>query len=229
MGYLDELKRRADEIKARQVTDTSAIERQTALADAACKLTADYFHALMQHLNVLQPRSRATYRLDRQNAFEALQLRAFRADARRRGRAGEESYDQVSLRWTLCSGERLVIVKNFLPDIERLEARLRRSGAVFDAEPIRDPVTHKLREMHYRIDADFRAEVNVTPIAERGALRFDLLNLDDFEKISVELASFEITNARLDDLARWIVGEPNAFTADALALRRMPADADTGR
>jgi hypothetical protein len=221
VGFLDDLRRRADEIRARQVTDSSATQRQAALADAACKLTAEYFHALMPQLNVLEPRSRVSYRLDRQNAFEALLLCEFRADARRRGRPGEESYDHVSLRWTLRSGERLNLVKDFLPDIEHLESRLRCSGARFDAEAVRDPVNQKLREMRYEIVADFCAEATVTPIPERGALRFDLLNVDAFEKVSVELPSFEVTMARLDDLARWILGEPNAFATGALSVRRM--------
>jgi hypothetical protein len=36
VGFLDDLKRQADEAKARQNTDTGQLERNSALADAAC-------------------------------------------------------------------------------------------------------------------------------------------------------------------------------------------------
>ena len=223
MGFLDDLKRQADEAKAKLTSDTSLLERHAALADAACKATSSYFTTLVQQLNVLRPRSKVTYRLDKRHAFPGLQMEAFRADARLKKLRGADSFDHVAMRWRLTSGTRLALTKDFLPDIEQLESRLRRSGARFDAEAARHPETHKLQEMRYRIEADFDAAINVTPDHDNARLRFEIINLDGFETVNVEFAAFEIGNARLDELARWIVGEPNRFLVGGQALRRIEA------
>jgi len=223
VGFLDDLKRQADEAKARQNTDTGQLERNSALADAACKAASTYFSTLVQQLNVLQPRSKVSYRLDKRHAFDATQLCDFRFDARRTRLRGAEVFDHVALRWRMKSGIRLSLVKDFLPDIEQLESRLRRSGAPFQAETVRNPETNKLREMRYELVADFEAAVNITPDHDNGRLRFELVNLDGFETVTVEFAAFEIGSARLDELARWIVGEPHGFLKGGQALRRVEA------
>ncbi|MEP7299318.1 MAG: hypothetical protein ABI702_24300 [Burkholderiales bacterium] len=223
MGFLDDLKRQADEAKARQNTDTHQLERNTALADVACKTASSYFNTLVQQLNVLQPRSKVTYRLDRRHAFPGLTLSDFRADARRKRLRGAEVFDHVALRWRLASGQRLALVKDFPPDIEQLESRLRRSGAQVHAETIRNPVNNKLQEMRYEFVADFEAAVNITPDHDAGRLRFEAVNLDGFETVTLEFAAFEVGTGRMDELARWIMGEPHAFFNGAQGLRRVEA------
>lgn len=125
MGFLDDLKRQADAAKAAQQTDTGALDRNAQLTDAACRTAAAYFNTLAQQLNVLRPRSKGVFRLDRRHVFEGLQLGDFRADARRKMLRGADVFGHVALRWKLVSGTKLSLMKNFLPDIEQLESRLR--------------------------------------------------------------------------------------------------------
>jgi hypothetical protein len=223
MGFLDDLRRQAEEAKAKQNTDTSALERNTALADAACKIAADYVIALSQQLNVLRPRAHAVYRLDKRHAFEAMQLESFRADTRRKRLRGVEVYDHVALRWSITSGQRLQLVKNFLPDIEQLESRLKRSGATFHADAVRHPETNKLQEMRYEFTADFDGALNITPDHDAGRLRFELVNLDGFETVTVEFPAFAVGTGRMDEFARWLMGQPHAFLKDGQQLRRAEA------
>ena len=223
MGFLDDLKRQADEAKARLNTDTSLLDRNSALADSACKTTATYFSTLVQQLNVLQPPSKVTYRLDKRNAFEAMRLCDFRFDARRTRLRGAEVFDHVALRWRMKSGTRLALVKNFLPEIEQLESKLRRSGAQVHTETVRNPQTNKLHEMRYELVADFEAAVNITPDHDHARLRFELVNFDGFETVTVEFPAFEVGTARMDELARWLMGEPNGFLKGGQALRRIEA------
>ena len=223
MGFLDDLKRQADAARAQQTTDVKALARNAQLADIACKTANDYFGVLAQQLNVLQPRSKVPYRLDRRTVFNELQLVGFRADARRKRLRDEEVFDHAVLRWTLASGAALTLTKNFLPDIEQLEARLRQGGVRFEAEAVRHPESAKLQEMRYAFVGDLGASVVVTPDHERGRVRFELANLDGFETVTVEFPAFEIGSARLDELARWVLGEPNTFLTNGQALRRVEA------
>ena len=50
-----------------------------------------------------------------------------------------------------------------------------------------------------------------------------LRNLDGLETVECELPAHLVNQARLDDLARWWVGEPNGFLDGALELRRSEA------
>ena len=223
MGYLDELKRRADATRTSQSIDSAALERHTALADLACKTAFDYFMVLAQQLNVLRPRSKAVYRLDHRHACDGLTMRDFRADARRKRERETEVFDHVVLRWQAVGDARYAIGKDFPPDIEQLEARLHQGGVPFVPYPVRDPETTKLREMRYEFPAEFGASARVTPDHEGGRVRFELRNVDALETVTVEFPAFEINNARLDELARWILGEPNEFLSGGQALWRVPA------
>jgi hypothetical protein len=223
VGFLDDLKRQADAARAQQGSNAQALARNAALADAACNGAFKYFTTLAQQLNVLRPRSKVAYRLDRRHLVEQPQLIGFRADARRTRARGDELFDHVVLRWNAASGQALSLTKDFLTDIEQLEARLRQGGVVVDSESVRHPVTAKLQEMRYRFVADFACSVLVTPDHDSGSLRCELVNLDGFEKVTVEFPAFELGTARLDELARWILGEPNAFLKGGSALRRVEA------
>ena len=223
MGFLDDLKRQADAAKARETTDFGALERNAALAEAACNSVFKYLASLAQQLNVLLPTSKASYRLEKRHVFEGMKMVDFRADTRKKRNRGHEAFEFIVLRYQLRSGQRLSLTKNFLPDIELLESRLRQSGAPKRDEAIKNPDTGKLTEMRYEIIADFNASVHVTPDHDTARLRFELINLDGFETVHVEFPAFEIGNARLDELARWIMGEPNNFLKDGQALRRVEA------
>jgi hypothetical protein len=223
VSFLDDLKRQAEAAKAQQQTDSASAERNTLLADIACKTAFTYLSTLAQQLEVLQPVSKSTYVLDKRHSFNGLRMGEFRVDARRKRVRDAEVFDHVALQCKLKSGQALAITKDFLPDIERLEPRLRQCGAQVNSEAVRNPANGKLLEMRYRLVADFVLTVRVSPDHERGRVRFQLANLDGLETVTVEFPAFEIGTARLDELARWLVGEPNDFLKGGQQLRRVEA------
>ena len=172
---------------------------------------------------MLKPVSKVTYFLDKRHPIDKLKLIDFKVDARRKRLRGNEVFDHVVFRYVLKSNQRLSLTKNFINDIELLESRLRRSGAPMRNEAVKNPETGKLLEMRYEIICDFNASVHITPDHDGGRLRFELVNLDGFETVNVEFPAFEVGNARLDELARWLLGEPNNFLKDGLNLRRVEA------
>ena len=132
MGYLDELKRQADEARARNTVDLAALERNSLVTDGACQAAFRYLASLAQQLNVLQPVSKAAYRFDAKNTFrnsedQQLPLRFPAAQEQRNA----EVFDHVVLGFDLKTGTRVTIAKDFPPEIEKLEARLTQCGAQF--------------------------------------------------------------------------------------------------
>jgi hypothetical protein len=223
VGFLDDLKRQADALKVQQTGDAAALARSTALTEAACKSVFTYFNTLAPQLNVLQPASPARFELDRQNVFEGLRLSDFRVDSRRKPLRSEEVFDHLVIHWQLATGRRLTLEKDFLPDMDKLESRLRQSGAQVDHEALRHPDTGKLLGRRYSFAADFVGSVRVTPQHDNAALHFQVHNLDGFESLSMTLPAIEVGSARLDELARWIAGQPHDFLKDARELRRTVA------
>lgn len=223
MGFLDELKRQAEALQAQQSTDTAALERNAALADAACKGVFTYLDTLARQLIVLKPQSKVRYALDKKTVFDALPLTGLKVDARRRMLRGNEVFDHIALHGKLVSGRKLMMAKNFPPEVEKLEARLRQSGALVHAQPVRDPDNGKLQEMRYEVHADFVVSVRVTPDHDRGRLAFHLVNFDGFETVDVAFPATEVGSGRLDELARWLLGEPHRFLDGGQDLRRVEA------
>jgi hypothetical protein len=223
VGYLDELKRQADDVLAQQRQDIGALQRNALLTDAAFQTAARYLGALARQLNVLQPVSKAVWRLDRKTSFSQLRFTDFRSDSRMKRLRDAEVFDHIVLNFAAKTGTRVTVAKDFPPEIEKLEARLRQCGAHYDSEVIRDPESGKFVEKRFDLIADFQSSIRVLPDHDSGFITFHVANLDGFETVSVVFPAFEVGSARLDELARWINGEPHAFLRDGRHIRRVPA------
>jgi len=190
------------------------------LADSACNTALRYFTTLAQQLNVLHPVSKVTYRVDKRNICTGMKLCEFRADSRLKKLRSVDVYEFVVLRCTAKSGQAMRVAKDFPPDAEKLEARLRQAGVAFEVEQARNPETGKYLETRYEFTADFGISVRLTPDHDSGWVSFRLTNFDGFETITIDFPAIEIGGARLDELARWLVGEPNTFIQGGQNLRR---------
>ena len=223
MGYLEELKRQAEATRAQNAPDVGALQRNTQLTEAACQSAFRYLAMLAQQLDVLQPPARSEYRLDSNTAFRNLRRTGFRADSRLRRLRDAEVLDFVSLAFIMKSGSRITLAKDFPPSIDKLEARLAQCGANYDSEIVRDPLTGRFVEKRYQIAADFQGSIRLVPDHDSGWIQFQIANLDGFETVTVQFPAFEVGPARLDDLARWIVGDSHDFLKDGHQLRRVEA------
>jgi hypothetical protein len=220
VGLLDDLKAKADALRARHTVDLAAMERNTALTESACRSIFAYLNALAQHLNVLTPQSPVRFEIDPRNVASGFTLSDFHIDARRGRLRNNEIVEHIYLHWQLRSGQQMQLTREFPAEIERIESRLRLAGVETMGESVRNPDNGKLMEMRFAFVADFRANVRVMPEHDRGRIRFVLTNVDPLETINAEFAATDVGTPRLDELARWILGEPNRFLEGAAALRR---------
>lgn len=223
MSYLDDLKRQAEEARAQQTQDIGALERNALLTDSACQSAARYLNTLAQQLNVLKPVSTAVWRFDSRTAFSHLRFTDFRADSRMKKLRNNEVFDHVVLNFQAKTGQRVTLAKDFPPEIEKLESRLRQCGVSYESEIVRDPANGRFVEKRFSFVADFHSSVRLLPDHDFGRVVFQIVNLEGLETVNVAFPAFEVGSARLDDLARWIVGEPNSFLRDGAHLRRVAA------
>lgn len=226
MSFLDDLKQQAQARQAQLRGDHAVIERNAALVEAACATAWRYLDDLGRQLDVLGPTSPARYALDPRAIVEGLRYSDFVADLRRkrveRGPlAAPEWVDHLVLTARLNSGQRFDIAKDFPPEMEKLEARLAQAGIRCLGEPLRDAVSGRFLESHYRFTADLVAGVRVLPLHEQGRLQFVVQNLDGLATVKATFAAHQITVERLDELAKWWVGQPHRFLDGALEVQRI--------
>lgn len=215
MGFLDDLKRQADALKSEMSQDTATLARHAAAVEAACQATWTYWLELAPQLNVLQMRPKVRFSIDNRTPIEDLVRCDFRVDARRKPLRQQEVFDHVVLHGLQKSGRMLTLSKDFPPEIERLESRLRQAGISADVTTVRNPDNGSLREVRYTFLADIVTLVRLVPDHDAGTVTFHVMNLDGLETLKATFEATRVDADLLDELARWLTGEPHAFLKQA--------------
>lgn len=221
MSFLDELKRQASDLQAAKSIDQNALARNTALAEAAATEASRYLLELAKQLDVIRPVPKATYQFDSKTRIEGLPMQKFRFDSRRKRVRDLDLTDYINFGCVIRGLDTVVLKKNFVPDIEKLEARLWQSGTTVQAEPVRDPQSGRLIEMKYEFTPEVWVGLKIVPNHELGLLRFRMNNIDGLETVECEFAPHEVGQRRLDELARWWLGHPHQFLDRASEVRRV--------
>jgi len=223
MGFLDDLKRQADALKTQQTVDFAALARNTALVEAACKTTLQYWMDLAPQLNVLLPTPPLRILLDKTTAIDGLKRCDFRVDARRKQLREQEVYDFIVIHGLQKTGRTVKMSKDFPPEIEKLESRLRQAGITPDTQWVRDPDNGRLEEVKFSFIADLTLSARLLPNHDEGKLRFQISNFDTLETVTADFPAHKVGSDLLDQLARWIVGESSQFLQQAESVRRVEA------
>jgi hypothetical protein len=151
---------------------------------------------------------------------EAAPIIDMRFDARRKIVAEQEVIDHIVMIGSARTGRAVALRKDFINEIERLDARLAQAGTEVEREAVRNPANNKLIEMRYSFTADVQLSVHVTCDHAAGHLHFVLRNLDGLETVECNFEPADLGRTRLDELARWWVGEPHRFLDGARDLVR---------
>src|SRR4051812_22215541 len=223
MGFLDDLKKQAGSVQSRQADEQQTLERRTQLVEAAALDVRRYLMELAAQLAVIRPHSTRRYAFDRHVVLDGLPLVDVRFDARRKELRDLELVDHVLMTASVRADEEVRLTRNFVNDIEQLERRLDQASARFEREPVRNPANGKLLEMRYAFVPEVQVCVRMRCDHDAGRLHFMLRNLDGLETVECFLPPHEVDQARLDQLARWWVGEPNTFLDGAREVRRIEA------
>lgn len=221
MGFLDDLKKQAGDLQAQQNQDLGTLQRNTALVESACQTVARYFNELVRQLDVLKPRAPGRYAFDNRTVLDGLQHTDFATDQRKKPLRDQSVVDYIECRSRLKSGRTVRLAKNFVNEMERVESALRLGGIHCTPEPVRNPDNGRLIEVRYEFVADLVCGVRVVPDHDRALLHFTVRNLDGFESVEADFTPLQVSQARLDELAKWWVGQPHRFFDGAQNLRRV--------
>jgi hypothetical protein len=220
-GFLAELELEARGRKTDSGPDRETIERNTRLANTACRAITDYWRQLVEHLNALTPVAPGRYVLDGRTVLEHLPAHDFRVIPNlRTAHTGSEHFESVLLCWRVGRGDRLKLVKEFPAEIARLKSRLSFAGINASESQARDPDSGHYRGTLFELAADVNASVLITPLHDEGKVRLTLSNLDALQRIEAELPAFAMRPHELDELARWICGRTHSLLKHAQNIIR---------
>jgi hypothetical protein len=224
VGFLDELKEKArsQNTAAESVElDAEALARNRRLANGACRLAHDYWKELCEHLNQIRAPSQARYVLGGREPLEGLVCGNFRVLPQLRLLpGGEPHYEAVLLAWNASSDRVQRIEKENPPEIERLRAALMQAGIQPSEAPMRHAVTGRLQGTAFQFKPNVAASVRVTPLAESGRVRLTFVNVDQLERVEGEYPAAGLRARLLDEIGRWIVGQPHRVLEYAGNLKR---------
>ena len=220
-GFLAELEQEVRSQQAPEGPDPEVIERNTRMANAACRTVTDYWTRLAEQLNTLKPVTPSRYVFDGRNVLERLPSHGFRVVPKlHTAHSGDERFESVTLAWRVGKSERITLLKDFPTEIERLRARLSFAGINAFESQSRDPDSGRSRGLQFEFTADISASVRIMPLHAEGKIRLTLLNLGSLERVEAEFPAFAMRVGELDDLARMICGRPNSLLKHAQNIDR---------
>ena len=223
MSFLEELKRQAASsvAAAPDVVDAEVRARNARLAQGALRLTHDYWKEMVEQLNLIRPPSMGRYRLDGRQPVEDLRCINFRVvPVTRASHAGEVVYESVVLAWQAGSGRKTTIDKELPAEADRVRAALRQAGIQAHEAPRRDATSDRLLGTRFEFVADVAASIRIMPLPDSGRVRLVCSNLDQLERIEAEFPAVGMRARQLDEIGRWIVGQPHRVLEYASEVRR---------
>lgn len=214
MSYLQQLKRQAQALQAEQGQQQQGLEANVTATEVACQLVWNYLSDLARQLSVIEPDARRLG-LDHKHLWPDMRQYDFRFDARKKRLRDREVFDYLALGWKLGPrrGEtrRGRVSVNFPPDLERVQKRLSAGHVVHERIEQRHPESNALLAIVFEFELAARASVMVTADHDAAVLKFRLACVDGMEVVTTQWPVNQVTPARLDELARLIVGEPSQF------------------
>jgi hypothetical protein len=214
MSFLDQLKIQANAVKSRQDQQQVEHDASTQATENACNTVLYYLQQMVQSLNMLEPDG-PKLSLDGKTPWPAMKLTGFQVDARKKMLRNREVFDYIGVAWQILprigrpvSGS---VSANFLPDLQRLEARLAAGWVQHERHEVRHPEKNTLQLVRLDYMTQSRGNIRVTPDHDNAVIAFRLANLSGFGLANTAWPVAQINTAVLDELAKMVCGQPSRF------------------
>ncbi|MFM9880474.1 MAG: hypothetical protein ACKVOO_08730 [Burkholderiaceae bacterium] len=214
MSFLNQLKTQANALQNQESGNQQTSAENLAQTEAACLTTWLYLSELAKQLNIIAPAG-PEMTLDGKTRWPTMKLVDFRADCRKKMLLAKEVYDSLSLGWQIVPkiGKPVggSVSANFLPDLQRIEERIKLASLQHERKEIRHPEKNTLLALEFEYLTQCRASVMVTPEHDKASLCFRLVNTAGFGVITTRYPAKQIQTPVLDELAKLLVGQPSRF------------------
>jgi hypothetical protein len=214
MSFLDQLKIQASAVRNLQDQQQVDQDANTVVTEQACTTVLYYLEQMVRQLNVIEPDG-PKLSLDGKTPWPAMKLTGFQIDSRKKLMRNRDVFDYIGVGWQIVprtgrpvSGS---VSANFLPDLQRLEARLATGWVQHERHEVRHPEKNTLQLVRMDYTTHSRGNIRVTPDHQNALLAFRLANLTGFGLANTTWPAAQMHGPVLDELAKMVCGQPSRF------------------
>ena len=214
MSFLDQLKTQATALKTNKEQQQADYDASTLATEQACSTVLFYLEQMVKSLNVIEPDG-PKLSIDGKTPWPDMKLTGFQIDARKKTLRNREVFDNIGVAWQIVPRNGVAmpgsVSANFMPDLQRLEARLAAGWVQHERHEVRHPEKNTLQLVRLNYTTVSRGNIRVTPDHDNAMLAFRLANLTGFGLAHTTWPVAQISTPVLDELAKLVCGQPSRF------------------
>lgn len=210
MSLLDDLKRQAEEIAARNQSDAARLAENAALIEPRMHRLFLYLNEAANALNVIQPIVPQPVYLEPSVGLTGLQAKAFFLEPRRKRLLEREVYDHIALSFRYQGSEPLEVKKDF-HQVDEFRNLLVDNGVVFEIQEFRN---ERARTTHavFQVEPTVRANLRFEARHAEGTIRCRAKNIGRLGVVERDFSPHLIDETLLDDIVKRMLGQGHAPT-----------------
>lgn len=212
MGLLDDLKQQADSLRQKQQSSQDVFNQNLLVAHTKLNEALHYWVELFNSINVIKPAVPRSYFIDTNNTMENLQQCDYNVNARRLTIDHREFIEAILLRFHCVSDQKLRIEKETDPLVHRLRDHLWGHNLRFDVKEVRNERGYVERGI-FTVLCEVPVLITIDADLEKGQIRITAKNLEKLSEAVFTYDFDEFNKSILEELAKVIIGQPNAFRA----------------
>ena len=209
MGLLDDLKKQADDLKAKDEDKTESLRSSAVAIDHALRRIFLYLNDLGKQLNVVQMPSPFKYGLPTVGDIDGLVIKDFYCDFRSKHFIDKDYYGEVHLAYRNWS-DKVLSVKKGPDDMEKFRNVLWQSNIEHKSEQFRNErkvITHEI----FKVNCDFRVQAKVEGDHETGKMKIATKNVGGFQVDLFNIMAQEMNEGAVEEFAKYFIGRPNKW------------------
>ena len=225
MGLLDDLKKQADDLKAKDTDRTESMRTTAVAVDHALRRVFLYMNDLGKQLNVVQMPSPFKYHLPSVGDIDGLILKDVFVDFRSKHFIDKDYYGEVHCAYRNWS-DKVLTVKKGPDEMEKFRDILWQSNIEHKSEQFRDQrkvITHEV----FKINCDFRVQAKIEGDHETGKIKIVTKNVGGLEVDLFMMMAMEFNEKAVEEFAKYFIGRPNNW-ADLVKRSVLVARPPTG-
>ena len=213
-SLLDQLREKSEAVRASDQAARKPMEEAIKDIDRILWRAFRWLDEAMGHLEVIHPRVAHTFHLGTILTIERPRFGRGFVSFRRRPMVGLEVLEHVDLFYRL-EGDKAISLRMNPMASGSVEERLRASSLPYQYQTEQDE-KRVVKFGLFQVQPHISASVRFAPDYHHQLVQVTLQNVDRFESVSLDFSPEKLSEAALEDLVKFMMGEPNGF------LRRAP-------
>lgn len=210
MGLLDDLKRQAEQVRTQENLQRSVKDDNLRVVDGAMARAFQYLMELFKQLTVLKPVNPVVYAIPGVGELANLQFTDSHVDYRKKKIGDRDCYERIEffLKWS--RPQSLVVERDMPPATKKVRDMLWSVNVKFAEDEVKGP-QGTAAKTRFTIPAAMVTEAEIRADYDERRILVSGKNLLRLGRDDFAIPADELNDARLDDFAKLLIGQPSEF------------------